>query len=140
MGIALASDIKGLLDRRNFAHLATVLPDGSPLSTPVWVGREGDFVIICTEEGSLKSRNTRRDSRVAISIVDINDPYAQAQLRGRVVEWRQDSGFKYLDAMSNKYVGKDYPYHDEVPVALVIEVEKARYRKEPFEHTQAASV
>jgi len=139
MAITLTSDIKRLLDGRNFAHFATILPDGAPLSTPVWVGREGDFVIICTEEGSLKSRNTRRDPRVAISIVDVNDPYAQAQLRGRVVEWRPDCGFKYLDAMSNKFVGKDYPYHDEVPVALVIEVEKARYRKEPFEHTQAAS-
>jgi PPOX class probable F420-dependent enzyme len=139
MGIALNSDIKGWLGRRNFAHLATVLPDGAPLSTPVWVGREGDFIIICTEERSLKSRNTRRDPRVAISIVDGHDPYAQAQLRGRVVEWRQDSGFNYLDAMSNKYVGKGYPYREEVPVALVIELEKARYRKEPLEHTQAAS-
>jgi len=135
MGITLTDDIRGLLDRRNFAHLATILPDGSPLSTPVWVGREGEMVIICTEEGSLKARNTRRDPRVAISIVDVKDPYAQGQLRGRVVEWRADSGFKYLDALSIKYVGKNYPYHDEVPVALVIEIEKARYRKEPFEHT-----
>lgn len=139
MGIKLTSEIKGLLDGRNFAHFATILADGSPLSTPVWVGREGEQVIICTEEGSLKARNTRRDPRVAISIVDLKDPYAQGQLRGRVVEWRTDSGFKNLDAMSNKYVGKDYPYHEEVTVTLVIEIEKAGYRKEPFEHTQAAS-
>lgn len=139
MGITLTNEIKGMLDGRNFAHLATILPDGSPLSTPVWVGREGEMVIICTEEGSLKDRNTRCDPRVAISIVDVKDPYAQGQLRGRVVEWRRDSGFKYLDAMSIKYVGKSYPYHDEVAVVLCIEIEKARYRKEPFEHTQAAS-
>lgn len=86
-----------------------------------------------------RAAETSAATRGAVSIVDVNDPYAQAQLCGRVVEWRQDSGFKYLDAMSNKYVGKDYPYHEEVPVVLVIEVEKARYRKEPFEHTQAAS-
>jgi len=76
-----------------------------------------------------------RDPRVAISVFDLKEPYSQAQLRGRVVEHRADSDFKLLDGISRKYVGEPYPDHDEVPVALVIEIDKARYSKEPFEHT-----
>jgi len=134
MGIALSDVIKSLLDRRNFAHLASILRDGSPHSAPVWVGREGDRLIICTDEDSVKAKNTLRDPRVAISIIDLNDPYSEAQLRGRVVERRRDSDFKLMDAISNKYVGKAWPYREEAPVALVIEIDKARHTKEPFEH------
>jgi len=136
MGTALSADVKRLLDGRNFAHLATLMPEGSPHSAPVWVGREGDRIIVCTDEESVKGRNTRRDPRVALSITDMNDPYSQAQLRGRVVERRRDEGFKHLDTISKKYVGKPWPYREEVPVALVIEIEKARYSKEPFEHQE----
>ena len=134
MGIALTDVIRNLVDRRNFAHLATVLPDGSPHSAPVWVGREGERLIVTTDEGSVKARNTLRDPRVAISIVDLNDPYSEVQLRGRVVERRRDSDFKLIDAISKKYVGKAWPYREEAPVALVIEIDKAHHSKQPFEH------
>jgi hypothetical protein len=106
----------------------------------VWIGREGDSIIVCTDEGSVKSRNTLRDPRIAISIFDLNDPYSQAQLRGRVVERRRDTEFKDTDTISNKYVGKPYPYRTEAPIALVIEIDKARYSKEPFQHTLSLSV
>jgi hypothetical protein len=58
MGIALSDVIKSLLDRRNFAHLATILRDGAPHSAPVWVGREGDRLIVCAGEDSVKAKNT----------------------------------------------------------------------------------
>jgi len=106
MAIPLPDAVTRLLDARNFAHLATLMSDGSPHSAPVWVGREGDCIIICTDEDSVKGRNTRRDPRVAISIVDMDDPYNEARLRGRVTERRRDSDFKYIDAISRKYVGK----------------------------------
>lgn len=132
----LSAEIRQLLDRPNFAHLATLMPDGSPQSVPVWVGREGDRILVCTGEGSLKAKNTRRDARVALSVVDFHDPYAEAQLRGRVVERRSDSDFRFMDPISHKYTGKPFPFRNpEGRVALVIEVERARYAKLPFEHT-----
>ena len=140
MAIALPDTVTRLLDGRNFAHLATIMSDGSPHCAPVWVGREGDRIIICTDEESVKGKNTRRDPRVAISIVDMDDPYSEAQLRGRVTERRRDSDFKYIDAVSHKYVGKAWPYREETPVALVIEIDKAHYSKQPFEHTSAPAV
>jgi PPOX class probable F420-dependent enzyme len=102
MAIPFSDEIKSLLDGPNFAHLATLMTDGSPQSVPVWLGREGDRILICTGEGSLKARNTQRDPRVALSIVDFHDPYKEAQLRGRVVERRPDGDFKYMDAISHK--------------------------------------
>jgi PPOX class probable F420-dependent enzyme len=135
----LPPEIKQLLDRPNFAHLATVMADGSPQSAPVWVGREGDRILVCTGEGSLKAANTRRDPRVALSIVDFRDPYAEAQLRGRVVERRPDPKLEIMDPVSRKYTGKPFPMRNpEGRVALVIEVDKARYVKLPFEHTPEA--
>jgi PPOX class probable F420-dependent enzyme len=90
MAISLSDDVIGLVDGRNFAHLATIMSDGSPHSAPVWVGREDNHLIVCTDEGSVKARNTARDPRVAISIINLKDPYSEAQLRGRVVERRRD--------------------------------------------------
>ena len=140
MGIALSSDVTGLIDRPNFAHLATLMPDGSPQSTPIWVGRDGEFVVICTGENSLKERNTRRDPRVALSIVDLHNPYEEVQIRGRVVERRPDSDLKIMDPISVKYTGKPFPFRSpEGRVALYVEVDKARYSKLPFEHTPPAA-
>jgi len=136
MPIALSSEAKHLIDRPNFAHLATLLPDGSPNATPVWLGREGDHIVICTGENSLKSKNTRRDPRVALSIVDFTNPYEEVQVRGRVIERRPDPDLKIMDPISHKYTGKPFPFRNpEGRVALIVEVEKARYTKLPFEHT-----
>ncbi len=132
----LSTEVKQLIDRPNFGHLATLMSDGSPQSVPVWVGREGDRIVICTGEASLKAKNTRHDPRVALSIVDFDNPYEEVQIRGHVVERRPDSDFQTMDAISHKYTGKAFPFRSpEGRVALVIEVEKVRYTKLPFEHT-----
>jgi PPOX class probable F420-dependent enzyme len=132
----LSDETKKLLDGANFAHLSTLMPDGSPQSVPVWVGREGDHIVICTGENSLKGRNTARDARVAISMVDFRDPYSEVQIRGKVVERRPDPDLKLMDPISIKYVGKPFPMRQpEGRIALIIEVEKDRYTKLPFEHT-----
>ena len=116
---ALSPDVRALLDEPNFAHLATLMPDGSPQSAPVWVGVEGDHVLVATGEGSLKAKNT------------------EAQLRGRVVERRPDAKFEVMDRISRKYIGKEFPMrtNPEQRVVLVIEVQRARYTVLPFSHT-----
>jgi PPOX class probable F420-dependent enzyme len=136
MAIDLSPEIQQLIDRANFAHLATLMPDGSPQSVPVWIGREGDRLIICTGENSLKAKNTRRDTRVALSIIDFTNPYEEVQIRGRVIDRRPDPDLKLMDPISHKYTGKPFPMRNpDGRVALIIEVEKARYTKLPFAHT-----
>jgi len=137
MGIRLSDEVKTLLDRPNYAHLATVMANGAPHVTPVWVAREGDRVLLGIRDDSLKGRNTRRDPRVALSIVDVDDPYRMAELRGRVVERRPDPELSDKDVMSRKYVGKPFPWRYPKSVVLVIEVERARYQAIPLEHAPA---
>jgi PPOX class probable F420-dependent enzyme len=133
----LTADVRAVLDEPNFAHLATLLADGSPQSAPVWIDVEGDRILIATGEGSLKARNTKRDPRVSLSVVAVDNPYREAQLRGRVVERRPDAKFEIMDRISRKYTGKEFPMraNPEQRVVLVIEIERARYAVLPFTHT-----
>ena len=134
MAIALTAEVKHVIDRPNFAHVATLMPNGSPNATVVWAGREADQIVINTTDNSLLGRNTKRDPRVALSIVDFQNPYEEVQLRGRVVERRPDPDLKVLDPISHKYTGKPFPWRDYAGrVALFIEIDKAKYTKLPFE-------
>ncbi|HWW15330.1 MAG TPA: PPOX class F420-dependent oxidoreductase [Candidatus Dormibacteraeota bacterium] len=136
MPSTLSAEAKRLIDRPNFAHLATLMPDGSPQSTPIWTGREGDHIVICMSERSLKGRNTKRDPRVALSIVDFDNPYEEIQIRGRVIEHRPDPDLKIMDPISHKYTGKPFPMRNpDGRVALIIKVEKERYTRLPLQHT-----
>ena len=134
---ALSPEVRALVDEPNFAHLATLMPDGSPQSAPVWVGLEGDRILIATGEGSLKAKNTKRDPRVSLSIVAMDNPYREAQLRGQVVERRRDQELVTIDRISRKYTGKEFPMraNPEQRVVLVIDVDRARYAALPFVHT-----
>lgn len=139
MPIALSDDIKQLVSGPNFAHLASLMSDGSPQVAPVWVDLERDTILIGTGEGSLKAKNTRRDARVALSVIAMDNPYREAQIRGRVVERRPDADFRIMDRISHKYTGKPFPFRDKPAqrVVLVIAVERARYTALPFVHAPA---
>lgn len=139
MPIAISDDIKALVSGPNFAHLASLMSDGSPQVAPVWVDLERDTILVGTGEGSLKAKNTRRDARVALSVIAMDNPYREAQIRGRVVERRPDADFRIMDRISHKYTGKPFPFRDKPAqrVVLVIAVERARYTALPFVHAPA---
>lgn len=129
----LPAEVKRVLDGRCFGHLATLQPDGSPKVEPVWLGREGEQVLIATDERTLKGGNMRRDPRVALSIVAPDNPYEQVLIRGRVVEIRPDRELAGLDALAHKYLGRPFPRRNWPSRALyVIEADVARYYKSPL--------
>ena len=113
-----------LLKGKNFAHLATIMPDGSPQVTPVWVDYEDGYIIVNTAEGRVKDRNVRRDPRVAISLLDESDPYRKLFFtKGRVVDFITEGADASIDALAKKYMDVDvYPGHrdDETRVILKI--------------------
>ena len=132
----LSPEIRRLLDGPNFAALATLMPDGSPKVESVWVGREGDHVLVATDSRGVKGRNLEGDARVALSITDFDDPYEQAMIRGRVVETRPDDDLRVLDALSDRYLGRPFPRRKwSSRVVYVIEAHVARHAKSPLEHT-----
>lgn len=121
----LPDNVKAMLDGPNFAHLATVMEDGSPQVTTMWVSRDGDQVLFNTAEGRVKPRNLRRDPRVAISIYDSADPHINAAMRGKVIELRHEGADDHIDALARKYKGLDkFPRPaDQVRLMVVVEVE-----------------
>jgi PPOX class probable F420-dependent enzyme len=99
---------KRLLDGRNFASFATVMKDGSPQVSPVWIARDGDIVLVNTSVGRVKERNVLRDPRVAICVFDMENPYSKMVLRGRVLEVASEGAREHIDALSIKYTGHKY--------------------------------
>ena len=131
----LPETVRALLEGANFAHIATVLPDGGPHSVPVWVALEGDRIAFFTQEGSRKARNIERDPRVALSIADQDNPYRYATVRGRVVDRvGGEEALEVMDRMSVRYTGVPFPYR-EAGVAYFIEPERSSFAELPFEHT-----
>src|SRR5262245_40921316 len=116
-----------ILDKKSFAHLATLMPDGTPQVTQVWVEREGAKIIVNSAKGLRKDQNIKRDRRVALSVTDPENPYRSLMIRGRVVDIKTDGADAHIDKMAKKYINQDvYPYRkpDEQRVIYVIEPEK----------------
>ena len=127
MPATLSENVKKLFLEPNFAHLATIMPDGSPQVTAVWVEMEGDRIVVNTAEGRIKPRNVRRDPRVAISIVRQDNPYQSAFIRGRVVELRHEGADESIDRLAKKYMGQDrYPWRAPGEQRLIMIIEPER--------------
>jgi PPOX class probable F420-dependent enzyme len=108
-------DVRRVLDGTSIAHLATVLPDGSPHTTPVYVGAHGDRIVFFTGPGTREARNLRRDPRVALSITPAGNPFEPVVIRGRVVEWVEgNAAWQIIDQLGTKYAGAPYPRGQEL--------------------------
>jgi PPOX class probable F420-dependent enzyme len=120
---------------RNFAHLATALPDGAPHSIPVWAILEDARIAFFTQPTSRKARNLARDPRVALSIVDGANPYRSAQIRGRVVETvEDDAALEVIDRISQHYIGTPFPMRSGT--VYWIEPETIHFTELPFRHAE----
>ncbi|HEX2502557.1 MAG TPA: TIGR03618 family F420-dependent PPOX class oxidoreductase [Miltoncostaeaceae bacterium] len=129
----LPPQVADVIGERNFAHLATLEPDGAPSVRPLWVDVEEDRVIFVTQLGSRKAAAIERDPRVALSIADRRDPYRQIDLRGRVVDRIDgDAALVLADRIARKYTGDPFPLRGEATVIFVIEADEARHTKLPF--------
>ena len=114
---------RDLFTKPAFAHLVTLMADGSPQVTPVWVDLEDGAVIINSAKGRLKDRNVRRDPRVALAVSDPSNPYRYIQIRGRVAEITEDGADAHIDRMAKKYLGADtYPYRQPGEVRVIYRI------------------
>lgn len=126
MPASLSVGVKKLFEGPNFAHLSTLMRDGSPQVTPVWVDLDGERILVNTAEGRVKPRNVRGDPRVSISIINQQNPYSHAAVRGRVVDITHEGADAHIDKLAKKYLGQDtYPFRQpgEQRVIFVIEAE-----------------
>jgi PPOX class probable F420-dependent enzyme len=120
----LSDKAKRIIDAKSFAHVATINNDGSPQLSPVWVEREGDVVVINSEQKRRKVRNLRRDPRVSLAIQSPDNDYEYVEIRGKVKEITTAGGFEGIDRLGKKYMGVDkYPGNSPGDVRVVIRIE-----------------
>lgn len=123
----LTDSAVNLFKGKNFGFIASIMKDGSPQLTPVWIDYDGQFLLVNTAEGRTKQKNFDRDPRVAISVVDQNNPYNMVSIRGKVVQQTADGADEHIDKLAKKYLGVDkYPLRnpDEKRIILKIKPEK----------------
>ncbi len=113
-----------LTEKKPLAALATVMPDGSPQLTPVWFDYDGQRLRVNTAKGRVKARNMHEGSRVALMIVDPENPYRYVQVRGRVAVATENGADDHINALTRKYLGQDkYPYRQPGEVRVRYEIE-----------------
>ena len=116
-----------LKQKKAFANLATIMPDGSPQVTPVWFDYRDAVVRVNTAKVRVKARNMKEGAPVALSIMDPDNPYRYLQIRGRVRRATKDGADAHIDALAMKYLGKDkYPFRQPGEVRVMYEIEPAR--------------
>jgi PPOX class probable F420-dependent enzyme len=113
-----------LTEKKAFASLATIMPDGSPQVTPVWFDYEGGAIRVNTAKGRVKARNMKEGGPVALSIMDPDNPYRYLQIRGRVRRVVEAGADRHIDSLAKKYLGKDkYPFARAGDVRVMYEIE-----------------
>jgi PPOX class probable F420-dependent enzyme len=127
MAVTVPDKYGDLLKKPAFAHLATIMKDGSPQVTPVWCDYDGTHVRVNSAKERLKDKNMRRDKRVALSIQDPENPYRYIAIRGTVEQITQDGADAHIDALAKKYLGKErYPFRAPGEVRVIYRIRPDR--------------
>ena len=138
IGMQLPEDVRDLFDGPNYAHLSTIRADGTPRNHVVWVGVEGDNILVCTSDHTWKAKDMRANPHVALSIADYENPYRMAAVQGVVTEVRPDHDCRYMDEIAIKYTGRPFPARGPDRVCFVIAVRHAGGRRlDWLEHSPA---
>jgi PPOX class probable F420-dependent enzyme len=123
MPAEIPEKFRDLFRKRAFAHLATLMPDGQPQVSPVWIDFDGRYVVFNTARDRQKDRNLRRDPRVSLSILDPENPYRYLEVRGRVAEITEEGADAHIDRLAKKYLDLDkYPYRQAGEVRVMFKI------------------
>lgn len=113
-----------LFDKKAFAHVATMMPDGTPQVTPVWVDYDGTHVLINSARGRQKDKNLKSNPSVSLSMQDPDNPYRYLEVRGQVTEITEEGADEHIDKMAKKYLGADsYPGRKPGEVRVIYKIE-----------------
>ena len=122
--MAIPEKYQDLLNKKAFAQLATIMPDGTPQVSPVWFEYDGKNIVINSAKGRVKDKNMRRDPRVGLDIQDPDNPYRHVSIRGRVVQITEDGADAHIDKLTKKYINQDrYPYRGPGEVRVIYKIQ-----------------
>jgi len=117
------ADFHDMFEKQTFAHVSTILPDGSPHVTPVWIDydEEAGHLLFNTARGRRKERNLRQNPDIAVSMTDPDDPYQFLSVQGEAVELTEDGAVEHINALAQRYMNvEEYPNLDSEEGARVI--------------------
>lgn len=127
MSATIPQEFRDLLTKKAFAHLATLMPDGSPQVTPVWFDFDGTHIRVNSAKGRVKDKNMRRNAKVALAIMDPDNAYRYLAMRGRVEDITEAGADGHIDSLAKKYLGKDrYPYRQSGEVRVIYRIRPER--------------
>jgi PPOX class probable F420-dependent enzyme len=122
--VEIPAGFRDLFNKKAFAHLATVMPDGRPQVTPVWFDFDGTHIRVNSAKGRVKDKNMRRDPRVALSIQDPDNAYRYLEIRGKVIDITENGAVAHIDALAKIYMGLDiYPFHQPGVQRVIYKIE-----------------
>ncbi|GAA2791695.1 PPOX class F420-dependent oxidoreductase [Saccharopolyspora taberi] len=128
---AIPQDREDILNKRAFAHVATIGPHGEPQSSPVWIGWDGTHLKFSQTKTRQKYRNLQREPRIAISVHDPDQPYRYVEVRGRVARVEDDEGNAFINSMAKKYLDEDvYPWDQPGDERIIVYVEPEHTTKQ----------
>ena len=114
---------RGLFQKKNLIFIATINPDGSPQLTPVWGNYSDEHILINTAEGRIKHKNVQKDPRVAVSVVDYNNPLNMTTIRGKVIQIIPDYDYSHINKLTKQYMGiSEYPYKRENEKRIILKI------------------
>jgi PPOX class probable F420-dependent enzyme len=112
-----------LTEKKAFAHIATLQPDGSPQVTPVWFDYTNGVIRVNTAKGRIKARNMTVGAKVALSILDPDNAYRYIQIRGTVTKETTDGAAAHINSLAKKYIDQDvYPWGREGETRVSYEI------------------
>ncbi|AHF98763.1 pyridoxamine 5'-phosphate oxidase [Halostagnicola larsenii XH-48] len=112
---SIPAEYQDLFDRESIAHVSTIMPDGTPQVTPVWVDIDDEgYILINTVRSRQKARNISENPKIGLSITDPDDPYQYLSIRGAVEEMTTEGAVDHIDQLAQRYMDvEEYPYHDD---------------------------
>jgi PPOX class probable F420-dependent enzyme len=123
MAVTIPEKYLDLFQKKAFANLATLMPDGSPQVTPVWVDYDGSHVLVNSARGRQKEKNMKPNAKVALSILDPDNPYRYLEIRGKVESITEQGADAHIDKMAKKYLGQDkYPYRKPSETRVIFKI------------------
>lgn len=127
MASVIPESFNDLFEKKVFAGLATLMPNGSPQVTPVWIDYDGENVVFNTAVGRQKDKNMQADGRVSLSLSDPDNPYRYLEVRGTVVERTTEGADDHINKMAKKYLGQDvYPFRQPGEVRVIYKIKPER--------------
>ena len=127
MSELIPAGFRDLFEKKAFAHLGTIMKDGSPQVTPVWVDFDGRHIRVNSALGRVKDKNMRRNPNVAVTLQDPDNPYRYVSVKGTVEEITQDGADAHIDSLAKKYMDQDkYPFRREGEVRVIYKIRPER--------------